>query len=85
MVIWVGTVNRDARVVSDLGAAAGQVELLTVVVRAVQHRDRVLLRMMSIFRAGINTHHEQIAVCIWTFRTILKEWRFNICARVRQL
>ena len=43
MVIWVGTVNRDARVVGDLGAAAGQVELLAVVVRAVQHRDRVLL------------------------------------------
>ena len=31
MVIWVGTVNRDARVVGDLGAAAGQVVILLLV------------------------------------------------------
>ena len=76
--IRVRPIDRDARIVGELGPRAAQVELLAVRAGAVQHRDGVLLLMVAVFGAAVGAHEEQITVDIRGLLPILKQRRFNI-------
>ena len=77
--IRVGPIDRNARIIGELGPRSSQVELLAVRAGPVQHGDGVLLLMVTVFGAAVGAaHEEQIAVNVRRLLSILKQRRFNI-------